>query len=81
MATENKQKEEVKEEKDFLTAIVDFFEKLAEKYEFDENEQAEFREILFGGENARNEGPMYDAEAVEMVEAEPEPDEAEEDEA
>ena len=79
MATENKQKEEVKEEKDFLTAIVDFFEKLAEKYEFDENEQAEFREILFGGENARNEGPMYDAEAVEMVEAEPDETEDEED--
>lgn len=59
---------EAVEEKDFLTAIVDFFEKLAEKYEFDENEQAEFREILFGGENARNAGPMYDAEAVEMVE-------------
>ena len=39
MATENKEKEEVKEEKDFLTAIVDFFEKLAEKYEFDEEEQ------------------------------------------
>ena len=78
MATDNKQKEEVKEGKDFLTAIVDFFEKLAEKYEFDEDEQAEFREILFGGENARNEGPMYDAEAVEMVEAEP--DETEEDE-
>lgn len=76
MATENKEKEEAKEEKDFLTAIVDFFEKLAEKYEFDEEEQAEFREILFGGENARNEGPMYDAEAVEMVEAEP--DETEE---
>lgn len=64
------------EEKDFLTAIVDFFEKLAEKYEFDENEQAEFREILFGGENARNDGPMYDAEAVEMVEdTEPEENE------
>ena len=62
------------EEKDFLTAIVDFFEKLAEKYEFDENEQAEFREILFGGENARNEGPMYDAEAVEMVEDAEEPE-------
>ena len=80
MATENKEKEEVKEEKDFLTAIVDFFEKLSEKYEFDETEQAEFREILFGGENARNEGPMYDAEAVEMVESDPEPDETEEDE-
>lgn len=66
-------------EKDFLTAIVDFFEKLAEKYEFDENEQAEFREILFGGENARNAGPMYDAEAVEMVE-ETEPEEPEENE-
>lgn len=64
------------EGKDFLTAIVDFFEKLAEKYEFDENEQAEFREILFGGENARNAGPMYDAEAVEMVE-ETEPEENE----
>ena len=65
---------EAVEEKDFLTAIVDFFEKLAEKYEFDENEQAEFREILFGGENARNEGPMYDAEAVEMVEDAEEPE-------
>ena len=62
------------EEKDFLTAIVDFFEKLAEKYEFTEDEAAEFREILFGGENARNDGPMYDAEAVEMVE-EPEENE------
>ena len=50
------------------------------EYEFDENEQAEFREILFGGENARNEGPMYDAEAVEMVESEPEPDETEDEE-
>lgn len=68
---------EAVEEKDFLTAIVDFFEKLAEKYEFDENEQAEFREILFGGENARNEGPMYDAEAVEMVEDTEEPEESE----
>lgn len=64
------------EEKDFLTAIVDFFEKLAEKYEFTEDEAAEFREILFGGENARNAGPMYDAEAVEMVdETEPEENE------
>ena len=72
------EKEET-QEKDFLTAIVDFFEKLAEKYEFDENEQAEFREILFGGENARNAGPMYDAEAVEMVE-ETEPEEPEENE-
>ena len=73
---ENKMENEAVEEKDFLTAIVDFFEKLAEKYEFDENEQAEFREILFGGENARNAGPMYDAEAVEMVE-ETEPEENE----
>ena len=64
------------EGKDFLTAIVDFFEKLAEKYEFTEDEAAEFREILFGGENARNAGPMYDAEAVEMVEdTEPETEE------
>lgn len=70
------EKEEM-EEKDFLTDIVDFFEKLAEKYEFDENEQAEFREILFGGENARNAGPMYDAEAVEMVEDTEEPEENE----
>ena len=70
------EKEEM-EEKDFLTAIVDFFEKLAEKYEFTEDEAAEFREILFGGENARNAGPMYDAEAVEMVE-ETEPEEPEE---
>lgn len=75
---ENKMENEAVEEKDFLTAIVDFFEKLAEKYEFDENEQAEFREILFGGENARNAGPMYDAEAVEMVE-DTEEHEAEED--
>ena len=67
------EKEEM-EGKDFLTAIVDFFEKLAEKYEFTEDEAAEFREILFGGENARNDGPMYDAEAVEMVE-EPEENE------
>lgn len=67
------EKEEM-EGKDFLTAIVDFFEKLAEKYEFTEDEAAEFREILFGGENARNAGPMYDAEAVEMVE-EPETEE------
>lgn len=72
------EKEEM-EEKDFLTAIVDFFEKLAEKYEFTEDESAEFREILFGGENARNAGPMYDAEAVEMVE-ETEPEEPEENE-
>ncbi len=64
-------------EKDFLTAIVDFFEKLAEKYEFTEDEAAEFREILFGGENARNAGPMYDAEAVEMVEDTEEPEENE----
>ena len=70
------EKEEM-EGKDFLTAIVDFFEKLAEKYEFDENEQAEFREILFGGENARNAGPMYDAEAIEMVEDTEEPEEEE----
>ena len=64
------------EGKDFLTAIVDFFEKLAEKYEFTEDEAAEFREILFGGENARNAGPMYDAKAVEMVEeTEPETEE------
>lgn len=69
------EKEEM-EGKDFLTAIVDFFEKLAEKYEFTEDEAAEFREILFGGENARNAGPMYDAEAVEMVEdTEPETEE------
>ena len=73
------EKEEM-EGKDFLTAIVDFFEKLAEKYEFTEDEAAEFREILFGGENARNAGPMYDAEAVEMVEeTEPEEPETEED--
>lgn len=65
------------EGKDFLTAIVDFFEKLAEKYEFTEDEEAEFREILFGGENARNAGPMYDAEAVEMVEDTEEPEENE----
>ena len=65
------------EGKDFLTAIVDFFEKLAEKYEFTEDEAAEFREILFGGENARNAGPMYDAEAVEMVEDTEEPEENE----
>jgi len=73
------EKEETKE-KDFLTAIVDFFEKLAEKYEFTEDEAAEFREILFGGENARNAGPMYDAEAVEMVEEPEEPEEPEEEE-
>jgi hypothetical protein len=72
------EKEEM-EGKDFLTAIVDFFEKLAEKYKFTEDEAAEFREILFGGENARNAGPMYDAEAVEMVE-ETEPEEPEEEE-
>lgn len=70
------EKEEM-EGKDFLTAIVDFFEKLAEKYEFTEDEAAEFREILFGGENARNAGPMYDAEAVEMVEEPEEPEENE----
>jgi hypothetical protein len=70
------EKEEM-EGKDFLTAIVDFFEKLAEKYEFTEDEAAEFREILFGGENARNDGPMYDAEAVEMVEDTEEPKENE----
>jgi hypothetical protein len=71
------EKEEM-EGKDFLTAIVDFFEKLAEKYEFTEDEAAEFREILFGGENARNAGPMYDAEAVEMVDETEEPEENEE---
>jgi hypothetical protein len=71
------EKEEI-EEKDFLTAIVDFFEKLAEKYEFTEDEAAEFREILFGGENARNAGPIYDAEAVEMVDEPEEPEEEEE---
>ena len=65
---EKEKEKEAVEEKDFLTAIVDFFEKLAEKYEFTEDEAAEFREILFCGENARNAGPMYDAEAVEMVE-------------
>lgn len=70
------EKEEM-EEKDFLTAIVDFFEKMAEKYGFTEDEAAEFREILFGGENARNAGPMYDAEAVEMVEETEEPEENE----
>jgi hypothetical protein len=71
------EKEEI-EEKDFLTAIVDFFEKLAEKYEFTEDEAAEFREILFGGENARNAGPIYDAEAVDMVDEPEEPEEEEE---
>jgi hypothetical protein len=71
------EKEEM-EGKDFLTAIVDFFEKLAEKYEFTEDEAAEFREILFGGENARNAGPMYDAEAVEIVDETEEPEENEE---
>jgi hypothetical protein len=71
------EKEEM-EGKDFLTAIVDFFEKMAEKYEFTEDEAAEFREILFGGENARNAGPIYDAEAVEMVDETEEPEENEE---
>lgn len=50
-------------------ALVDFFGRLAEKYNFDEEEQAEFREMLFAIENARNSGePMYDENATEMVE-------------
>jgi hypothetical protein len=61
-----------------LDALVDFFEKLAEKYNFDESEQAEFREILFAGENARNAEPMYDSEATEMVEEEGEVEDGEE---
>lgn len=63
-----------------LDALVDFFEKLAEKYNFDEAEQAEFREILFAGENARNAEPMYDAEATEMVEEEEGTEDGEEEE-
>lgn len=54
---------------DILDALVDFFERLADKYNFDEDEQAEFREMLFAAENVRNAGePVYDANATEMVE-------------
>jgi hypothetical protein len=63
-----------------LDALVDFFEKLAEKYKFDESEQAEFRELLFSAENARNDGePMYDEQATDMVEEEEVEDGEEED--
>ncbi|MBO7513760.1 MAG: hypothetical protein J6T54_12495 [Fibrobacter sp.] len=63
-----------------LDALVDFFEKLAEKYNFDEEEQAEFRELLFSAENARNDSePMYDSEATEMVEEEEVEEDGEED--
>lgn len=63
------------EEKDLITTLVDYFERLSDKYGFDEDEQAEFREIIFGAENARDAAePMYDAEAVEMVEEEGEED-------
>lgn len=64
-----------------LDALVDFFERLAEKYGFDEGEQAEFRELLFSAENARNEAePMYDAEATDMVEEEEVEEDGEEEE-
>lgn len=70
---EIKEKTEEKEEKDFITTLVDFFEKIAEKYgPLDEEDQAEFREIVFGAENSRNDGPMYDETAEAMVEEEEE---------
>lgn len=63
------QQQEQAQPVDFLDSLVDFFERLADKYNFDENEQAEFRQMLFTAENIRNAGePVYDANATEMVE-------------
>lgn len=68
-AKKDTQQQEQVQPVDILDALVDFFERLADKYNFDEDEQAEFREMLFAAENVRNAGdPVYDANATEMVE-------------
>ncbi|MBQ2436802.1 MAG: hypothetical protein II265_01795 [Clostridia bacterium] len=68
-AKKDTQQQEQAQPVDILDALVDFFERLADKYNFDEDEQAEFRKMLFAAENVRNAGePVYDANATEMVE-------------
>lgn len=73
MATEKKEPEQVEErEIDIIEEFVDFGEYISDKYNLDEGDRAKWREIVFGLENARNAEPMYDKDAVEMVEMEEE---------
>ena len=73
MATEKKEPEQGEErEIDIIEEFVDFGEYISDKYNLDEGDRAKWREIVFGLENARNAEPMYDKDAVEMVETEEE---------
>lgn len=73
MATEMKEPEHGEErEIDIIEEFVDFGEYISDKYNLDEGDRAKWREIVFGLENARNAEPMYDKDAVEMVEMEEE---------